>query len=104
MTRLDVPSVASPLSERWRSSTARLIVIYGGFFLAWTVLLVAMINWQTYRYLEHVVDDILEQRVAYLSTLERDKLPGAMAMTAAHNAVAALTGGRPSNLVNSTNT
>ena len=83
MTRLDIPSVASPLSERWRSSTARLIVIYGGFFLAWTVLLVAMINWQTYRYLEHVVDDILEQRVAYLSTLERDKLPGAMAMTAA---------------------
>lgn len=83
MTKLDTPPVASPLGERWRSSTSRLILIYGAFFLSWTVLLVVMINWQTYRYLERVVDEILEQRLAYLSTLERDKLPGAMAMTAA---------------------
>jgi len=83
MTKLDTPAVAPPLSEHWRSSTSRLILIYGAFFLAWTVLLIAMINWQTNRYLERVVDEILEQRVAYLSTLERDKLPGAMAMTAA---------------------
>ena len=84
MIRSEAPKVvASPISERWRSSTARLILVYGAFFLAWTVLLVAMINWQTYRYLEHVVDEILEQRIAYLSTLDRDKLPGALAVTAA---------------------
>ncbi|MFT3790892.1 MAG: HAMP domain-containing sensor histidine kinase [Rudaea sp.] len=82
MTRLDTPPVAQ-LGERWRSSTAHLVLIYGGFFLAWTVLLVALINWQTYRYLEHVVDEILEQRIAYLGTLDRARLPGALAMTAA---------------------
>ncbi|MDR2013594.1 MAG: HAMP domain-containing histidine kinase [Rhodanobacter sp.] len=83
MTRLETPLLASLLSERWRSSAGRLILLYGAFFLAWTVLLIAMIDWQTYRYLEHVVDEILEQRVAYLSALDRDKLPGALAMTAA---------------------
>jgi len=82
MTRLDTPSIA-PLSERWRSGTARLILIYGGFFLAWSVLLVALINWQISSYLEHIVDDILEQRVAYLSGVEREQLPAALAMTAA---------------------
>ncbi|MBS0582930.1 MAG: HAMP domain-containing histidine kinase, partial [Proteobacteria bacterium] len=34
-------------------------------------------------YLEHIVDDILEQRVAYLSHIDRDALPAALAMTAA---------------------
>ena len=83
MTRLETPAVAQPLAGHWRSSTARLILLYGGFFLVWTVLLIALINWQTYSYLERVVDEILEQRIAYLSTLEQDKLPSALAMTAA---------------------
>ena len=83
MTRLETPAVAQSLSGHWRSGTARLILVYGAFFLAWTVLLVAMINWQTNRYLERVVDEILEQRVAYLSSIEQDKLPAALAMTVA---------------------
>jgi len=83
MTRLETPAVAQPLAGHWRSGTARLILLYGGFFLVWTVLLVALINWQTSSYLERVVDEILEQRIAYLSTLEQDKLPSALAMTAA---------------------
>ncbi len=77
-------AVAAPhISEKWRSSTARLIVIYGAFFVAWTVLLVAIIHWQTAHYLETVVDQILEQRIQYLATVEREKLPATLAMTGA---------------------
>jgi signal transduction histidine kinase len=83
MSQPTPPSTAAPVSERWRSSTAHLILIYGGFFLVWAVLLIAAINWQTYHYLEQVVDQILEQRIEYLSTLDRDKLPGALTMTGA---------------------
>ncbi|MBN8885484.1 MAG: HAMP domain-containing histidine kinase [Rudaea sp.] len=81
MTKLETPPVAPPLSERWRSSTARLIMIYGGFFLAWTVLLIGMINWQTATYLEHIVDNILVQRMHYLASIERDRLPTILAAT-----------------------
>ncbi len=86
MTQIDTSSpqeAPAHISERWRSSTARLIVIYGVFFLAWMVLLVVLIQWQTSRYLETVVDEILEQRIHYLSTIEREKLPATLAMTGA---------------------
>jgi signal transduction histidine kinase len=81
MTKLETPPVATSLSERWRPSTARLILIYGGFFLAWTVLLIGMINWQTATYLEHIVDNILVQRMHYLASIDRERLPGILAAT-----------------------
>ena len=85
MMEIDTGAIGSMprLAASWRSSTARLIVIYGAFFVAWSVLLVAAINWQTSHYLEQVVDQILEQRIQYLATVERDKLPNALAMTGA---------------------
>ena len=66
---------------RWRSSTVRLIAIYGVFFLAWSVVLVAALNWQTTQYLDGVVGEILEQRVHYLARVDRDNLPSMMAAT-----------------------
>jgi signal transduction histidine kinase len=71
----------SGLSERWRSSIARLIVIYGAFFVVWSVVLIGVINWQTSRYLENIVDQILEQRAHYLASVERTRLPGLLAAT-----------------------
>jgi signal transduction histidine kinase len=69
--------VATPeaLQVRWRSSTTRLIIIYGAFFLVWSIVLIVWINWQTTQYLDHVVGNILEQRVQFLSRVDREHLP-----------------------------
>ncbi len=64
-----------PLNVRWRSSTTRLIVIYGAFFLVWSIVLIVWINWQTTQYLDQVVGNILEQRVQFLSRVDREHLP-----------------------------
>ncbi|MBA8889903.1 signal transduction histidine kinase [Dokdonella fugitiva] len=69
------------LSGRWRSSTKRLILVYGAFFVAWTVVLIGAIRWQTANYLDGIVDSILEQRLRYLSSVERAHLPALLAAT-----------------------
>src|SRR5262250_1393243 len=69
------------ISGRWRSSTVRLIAIYGAFFLVWSIVLVGVINWQTTRFLDEVVGEILEQRVHYLASIDREHLPAMMAAT-----------------------
>ncbi len=71
------------LSDHWRSATTRLILIYGAFFVLWTIVLIGAVYWETSRYLSHVVDDILDQRAAYLTSVERDRLPAAMEATGA---------------------
>lgn len=68
-------------SDHWRLSATRLIAIYGVFFLVWSVVLAAIINWQTSRYLENVVDNILQQRLHYFSSVERERLPEMLAAT-----------------------
>jgi len=77
-TRLPEPA---PLETGWRPSAVRLIVIYGAFFLAWSVVLIGTISWQTRQYLDFVVGQILEQRVHYLATVDREHLPAMMAAT-----------------------
>jgi signal transduction histidine kinase len=69
------------LAGRWQSSARRLILAYGAFFVAWTVVLIGAISWQTARYLDGVVDSILEQRLRYLSSVERTRLPALLAAT-----------------------
>ena len=76
--------VAGPNDEpgqRWRSSSTRLILVYGAFFVAWTVVLVGVVDWQISRYFDHVVDQILEQRAHYLVSVERARLPALLAAT-----------------------
>jgi signal transduction histidine kinase len=74
-------SAPPPLSERWRSSTVRLIAIYGAFFLLWSIVLVGAISWQTRQFLDQVVGEILEQRVHYLASVDREHLPAMMSAT-----------------------
>lgn len=71
------------LSDHWRSATARLIFIYGAFFVVWSSLLIGLVYWETSRYLSHVVDEILEQRAHYLLSLDRERLPQALEATGA---------------------
>ena len=71
------------LSDHWRSATTRLILIYGAFFVLWSVVLVGVVYWETSRYLSRVVDAIVEQRAHYLSAIDRPALPKAMESTGA---------------------
>jgi len=45
------------------------------FFLMWSIVLIFWINWQTTQYLDQVVGNILEQRVQFLSRIDREHLP-----------------------------
>jgi signal transduction histidine kinase len=71
------------LSDHWRSATTRLIAIYGAFFLLWSVFLIGAVYWETSRYLEQIVDEIVVQRVQYLKSIDRSRLPAAMEATGA---------------------
>ncbi|HJT96826.1 MAG TPA: HAMP domain-containing protein, partial [Rhodanobacteraceae bacterium] len=71
------------LSDHWRSATTRLILIYGAFFVLWSIVLVGLVYWETNRYLSRVVDEIVEQRVRYLTAIDRARLPEAMEATGA---------------------
>lgn len=59
----------------WRSTTSRLILIYGALFAAWGLVLVGVIQWETTRYLNTVIDQMLEQRMHYLANTETSRLP-----------------------------
>jgi signal transduction histidine kinase len=75
--------LAGSFSELWRSSTTRLILGYGALFAAWSIVLIGAISWETARYLENLVDQILEQRVHFLNTVERNRLPELLVATTA---------------------
>jgi hypothetical protein len=77
-----VPVATERFGNRWRSSTTRLLLVYGMFFVAWSVVLIAAISWQTAHYLDSVVDRILEQRAHYLASVDRAHLPPLLNATA----------------------
>ena len=52
-----------PLIDVWRSATSRLILIYGALFVVWSVVLLGAIQWESSRYLTHVLDQIVSQRM-----------------------------------------
>jgi signal transduction histidine kinase len=66
-------------SELWRSSASRLILGYGALFAVWSIVLIGAISWETARYLENVVDRILEQRLHFLTAVDRSRLPELLA-------------------------
>jgi signal transduction histidine kinase len=63
----------------WRSTTTRLVVIYGSFFTLWGVLLLGLIYWETTRYMGNLIDQIVIDQVKYLSSIDRAKLPDTLA-------------------------
>lgn len=71
------------LVDHLRSEIARLVLIYGAFFVVWSIALNGLAYWQSSRYLDGVVDEILEQRAQYLMTVDRRELPKAIGATAA---------------------
>ena len=71
------------LAELSRVSTVRLLPVYGVLFVVWSVLLIGWVQYDTMRYLSGVVDEILRQRVHYLTHIDRARLPEAMAQTGA---------------------
>jgi signal transduction histidine kinase len=71
------------LAEFLRVSTTRLLPIYGALFALWSVVLVGAVQWDTMNYLSSVVDQLLEQRARYLTSLDRAHLPEAMVATGA---------------------
>lgn len=75
-----MPNVAERLRVRlpWRSASTRLIMLYGALFVVWGTALIGFINWETRCYLGRIVDQIVEQRMLYLTGVGRDKLPEAM--------------------------
>lgn len=69
------------LAELSRVSTVRLLPVYGVLFVIWSVLLIGWVQYDTMRYLSGVVDEILRQRIHYLTHIDRSRLPEAMAQT-----------------------
>ncbi|HWK50246.1 MAG TPA: HAMP domain-containing sensor histidine kinase [Steroidobacter sp.] len=69
------------LGELSRISTVRLLPVYGVLFVLWSVLLIGWVQYDTKRYLSSVVDDILRQRMHYLSHVDRARLPEVMEQT-----------------------
>ncbi|WP_064504839.1 sensor histidine kinase [Frateuria defendens] len=59
----------------WRSATSRLILIYGALFAGWGLILVGIIHWESSRYLNGVVDQMLLQRMQYLAATDAQRLP-----------------------------
>jgi signal transduction histidine kinase len=69
------------LGELSHISTVRLLPVYGFLFVLWSVLLIGWVQYDTKRYLSGVVDDILRQRMHYLSHIDREHLPEVIAQT-----------------------
>lgn len=67
-----------PLIDVWRSATSRLILIYGALFVVWSVVLLGAIQWESSRYLTHVLDQIVSQRMQYLVQIDAAHLPQAV--------------------------
>lgn len=67
-----------PLIDVWRAATSRLILIYGALFVVWSVVLLGAIQWESSRYLTHVIDQIVSQRMQYLMQTDTARLPQAV--------------------------
>ncbi|WP_225578558.1 HAMP domain-containing sensor histidine kinase [Rhodanobacter sp. 7MK24] len=67
-----------PLIDVWRAATSRLILIYGALFVVWSVVLLGAIQWESSRYLTHVLDQIVSQRMQYLVQMDMEHLPQAV--------------------------
>lgn len=62
------------LTDRWRSTTARLILIYGAFFALWGGVVIGVIHWQAASYLSHVTNDLIGRQASYFSMLDEPTL------------------------------
>jgi signal transduction histidine kinase len=67
--------------EMWRSTISRLLLIYGAFFVVWSIVLLGAIQWETTRYIARAVDQLIVIRMHYLQTNDPARLPEGVAAT-----------------------
>jgi len=72
-----------PLSDAWRSATARLILIYGALFAVWCIVLLGVVQWESSRYLSNVIDQMLAARIHYLENTDPGRLADTVAAASA---------------------
>ncbi len=70
-------------SKRWHSTSSRLILIYGALFVVWGAVLMGMIQWETTRYLNTVIDQMLQQRMHYIASTDPTRLAATVDAAAA---------------------
>ena len=58
------------LTDSWRSTTARLILIYGSFFTLWGGIVIGLIYWQAASYLSRISTDLIGRQANYFSMLD----------------------------------
>jgi signal transduction histidine kinase len=58
------------LTDNWRSTIARLVLIYGAFFALWGALVIGVIHWQAASYLSRVSNDLIGRQANYFSMLD----------------------------------
>jgi signal transduction histidine kinase len=58
------------LTDNWRSTTARLILIYGSFFALWGAVVIGVIHWQAASYLTRVSNELIGRQANYFSMLD----------------------------------
>ena len=69
--------------NHWHSTTSRLIVIYGALFVVWGAVLVGVIQWETTRYLNNVIDQMSQQRMHYIESTDPVRLAATVDAAAA---------------------
>ena len=67
-----------PLTEVWSAATSRLMLIYGGLFAIWCVVLLGAVQFESSRYLSGVIDTMLQQRITLLARTDPSGLKGAV--------------------------
>jgi signal transduction histidine kinase len=65
---------ARNLSIHWRTTTSRLLLAYGVFFVIWGMVLLGYIYWETLNYLETRTDLQLKQQITYLRSLDEEHM------------------------------
>jgi signal transduction histidine kinase len=58
----------------WRSTTTRLLAIYGVFFSAWAIVLLSLIYWETSQYLTEETEHLLGERAEYFASIDPGRL------------------------------
>lgn len=73
-----LPPSSGPLSSPWRSTTTRIVVSYGLFFLLWALLLILLIYWQTDARLSEESEHLLSERAEYIAAMDPAQLPAGL--------------------------
>jgi signal transduction histidine kinase len=69
---------SASFSSPWRSTTTRIVVSYGLFFLLWALVLILLIYWQTDARLSEESEHLLSERAEYIAAMDPQQLPAGL--------------------------